>query len=716
MYFRTSTKWIDIQTEITQCVIRAIRVIVAAILMITSVATFVQPELIEDVMDSNIVIDSEVENEKLLGIQSNEHWLVLIVEFDGHPSGVGKNAEHAQTLLMGVDGADDYIDQATASHSSLQITVLDTIYTASSPPSAWGTDTDGNRDVASDGSRPSDLAELVIENIPNETDLSEFDLDNNGHVDRLLILHTARAQESSGKSSDIWSHFQYLSEPIKIGNLSIGHYTMASFQSGLGTIIHEMIHQMGGLDLYDVHDESDTDDWNGVGDFDIMSSGNWNGNGRTPSLPMSATMNLIGYNRSVDAELLGSNVHVNLTPMSAGGTSLSFSISPTETLYMEYRGDIGFDRALPGHGLLVSIVDVYDKTLDRNEVNINPDSPYLRVVEADGNSALYSGSDSGKASDLFKDGAIIGSDEYLIYDAHGRLVNWNVTIISMDSNSIHVHLQWNDTHQNEVLPARSTVELLMNESIPIIFDVNSECIPWISLISSDGRNSKINITSPINGTNIPIELDWIQSSVIGSHGTLDGKIGCGAHTIRIVSIKWSIVAHKIVDSNYEGTIAYADTTSITIPLDVVGNGSRIYSVSIEGALDRICEIDETIILNNDSSINLTINPNGLLTPNMFAEGTIVLMSNDGIRNTVEVKLFTENINNGPFGDYIHPTTLVSILILLLGFTVMPSFSRRTNSGENMLYVRPTLNEEEYYIQNPINTFQDLPIDDLHPDE
>ena len=96
-------------------------------------------------------------------------------------------------------------------------------------------------------------------------------------------------------------------------------------------------------------------------------------------------------------------------------------------------------------------------------------------------------------------------------------------------------------------------------------DVNSECIPWISLISSDGRNSKINITSPINGTNIPIELDWIQSSVIGSHGTLDGKIGCGAHTIRIVSIKWSIVAHKIVDSNYEGTIAYADTTSITIP-------------------------------------------------------------------------------------------------------------------------------------------------------
>ena len=699
--------------------IRAIRVIVAAILMVASVATFIQPELIEDVMDVNVVINSDDDNDELLGIQSDEHWLVLIVEFDGLPSGAGKDAERAEALLMGVNGADDYLEQATASHTSLQITVFDNVYSAQSSPSAWGTDSDGNRDVASDGSRPSDLAELVIRNIPDHADLSDFDLDNNGVVDRLLILHTGSAQESSGTSSDIWSHFQYLPDVITIGNSSIGHYTMASFQSGLGTIIHEMLHQMGGLDLYDVHDESDSDEWNGVGDFDIMASGNWNGNGRTPSLPMSATMNLIGFNRSIDAELLGTNVHVNLTPMSAGGTSLSFSISPTETLYMEYRGDIGFDRHIPGHGLLVSIVDEYDKTLNRNEVNINPDSPYLRVIEADANSGLYTGADSGTASDLFVEDAIIGSDEYLIFDAHGRLVNWNATIISMNPNSIHIHLQWNNSHFSDVLPERSTVELLTNESIQIIFDVDAECIPWTTLISSDDRNSKINISSPINGTNILIDLNWIQPSIVGSHGTLDGKIGCGIHTIRLVIIKWSIVPHKILESNYDGIIPYDESTLVSIPIDLVGNGSRTYTVSIEGALDRICETDESVILNDNGAINLSIDPNGLLTPNMFAEGTIVLTSNDDIRTEIQVKLFTENIQSGPFGDYITPATLASILIFLLGITVLPPFSRKpTISTDDYLYSPEDYLYDNFEIDikhNSINTFQDSPIDDPHQD-
>ena len=302
-------------------------------------------------------------------------------------------------MLMGVDGADDYIDQLTASNSDLEIVISDSIYTAPSTPSAWGTDHNGNRDVASDGSRPSDLASSVIRSIPDDINLNQFDLNNDGTLDRLLMLHTGRPQETSGRSSDIWSHFQFLTDPIQRGNTTISHYTMASFQSGLGTIIHEMIHQMGGLDLYDVHDDYNSEEWNGVGDFDIMSSGNWNGNGRIPSLPMSVTMELIGLDRTVNATLFPSS-HVNLTPMSAGGNSLLFQISPTETVYFEYRGDIGFDRELPGHGLLVSIKDEYQKDMTGNEVNIDPSSPFLRILEADSNSNLVTGSDSGSQSDL----------------------------------------------------------------------------------------------------------------------------------------------------------------------------------------------------------------------------------------------------------------------------------------------------------------------------
>tara|TARA_B100002052_G_scaffold209299_1_gene191348 strand:+ start:4653 stop:6701 length:2049 start_codon:yes stop_codon:yes gene_type:complete len=668
--------------------------------MVASVASYLEPEYIENVLNSNIIVDSDDEKTDLLGIQTNEHWLVMIIEFEGLPSGPGKDAERAEAVLMGVNGADDYLEQATASQSSLEITIVDSIYSAPSSPSAWGTDSDGRRDISSDGSRPSDLAESAIRSIPNEVDLSKFDLDNDGNMDRLLLLHTGRPQETSGRSSDIWSHFQYLSEPIAKGNTTIAHYTMASFQSGLGTIIHEMIHQMGGLDLYDVHDEIESDDWNGVGDFDIMSSGNWNGNGRTPSLPMAATMDLIGLERTVDADILGNNVHINLTPMSAGGNAIKFSISPTESVYMEYRGNVGFDKDLPGHGLLVSIVDVFEKSLNKNEVNINPDSPYLRIVEADGNSALKLGVDSGAQSDLFVQGDKIGSDGYLVYDAHGRLVNWNVTILNISSNSVHLHLQLIDLNENDVLPIRSVVEILENESIPLVFDVQQECIPWISLTSSDGRNARINTNSMINTTNTTVLLDWIQPSIDGSKGTLNGKIGCGEITLRKVVINWAIVPHKIINSYFETFIPYDELSTLTVPTEIIGNGSRIYSVSIEGALDRITETNGTTIITRGSTITLTVDPNGLLTPNMFAEGTIVLLSEENLRSEINVKLYTDSHTNTIYGEYIDPPTLVSILILLLAFTILPSFKSVSQSHNRS-------NNEYEYPSFGANISQDL---------
>ena len=91
-----------------------------------------------------------------------------------------------------------------------------------------------------------------------------------------------------------------------------------------------------------------------------------------------------------------------------------------------------------------------------------------------------------------------------------------------------------------------------------------------------------------------------------------------------------------------------------------------------------------MIISESDTINLTINPNGLLTPNMFAEGTIVLYSEEGKRSDISVTLFTENIRTGPLGEYVDPATLVSILILLLSFTVLPSFTFGKNSQKKQI--------------------------------
>ena len=208
-------------------------------------------------------------------------------------------------------------------------------------------------------------------------------------------------------------------------------------------------------------------------------------------------------------------------------------------------------------------------------------------------------------------GDIIGSEGYTIYDAHGRLVNWNVTVINVNPNSIEIKIQYDLDSKNDVLPDRSTIELLDHESIELIFDIESNCIPWISLISSDNRNPRINISSETSGKNISISLDWVQTSIIGSSGTLTGIIGCGDITFRNVIIKWAIVPHMMINSEFETNIPYDLSTPLSIPLDIVGEGDRIYTVTIEGPLDRIATIENSIVLSHDSNFNITINPNGL---------------------------------------------------------------------------------------------------------
>ena len=66
-------------------------------------------------------------------------------------------------------------------------------------------------------------------------DLSQWDINGDGVIDRLLVLHSGNAQESGGPSDSIWSHFSNLMNPVNIGQWKIQHYTISSMESGLGT-------------------------------------------------------------------------------------------------------------------------------------------------------------------------------------------------------------------------------------------------------------------------------------------------------------------------------------------------------------------------------------------------------------------------------------------------------------------------------------------------
>ena len=665
---------------------RTIRVIFAALILLSAGFVHLNPETIETLLQDVVTPDEQSDDIPLVGLQDEENWLVVIIEFPQLPTGPGKDIERVESILTGIDGADDYISEMSGGTSSLSVTILNTTYTADSPPSAWGTDTDGSRDVASDGSRPSDLAQDAVINSLNGIDLDPYDLNSDGIMDRLLFIHTGRAQEVSARSSDIWSHFQRFTEPITIDEHEIHHYTMASFQSGLGTILHEMLHQMGALDLYDVHDLSSDSDWNGVGDWDIMASGNWNGNGRIPALPMAATLDLIGVDRTIALDPTMGVMEINLTAMSAGGRAVTLQISPNESVYVENRADYGFDRNLPGSGILVSIRDDYGKDLDRNEVNTDPDTAYLRLVEADGDDALLRGIDSGSQNDPFGLSTTFGNDGILIHDRHGRLVDWNITVQSVSTDSIEIKYQPGLLRAHDVLPPRNPIELLPSESIPII--VEEGCNLTVDLLSTDGR--EVTLASD------PTRLEWTNTSVSGTKGYIRGDMAC-ADSIFEVNIDWRIVPHRISDSSFEQIIAHDELTSVVIPLEYDGDGQRSYDVSVEGPLERIYAGPMNVDLTPNEPIQLDINPKDLLTPNMYAEGTLHLTSEGGDVATIDIVLYTSSNQFEGIGWIDSQADIVAILLILLAMSILPSRKenhqlQRGNSPES---IHESLRSEEY---------------------
>ncbi|MFL2970129.1 MAG: hypothetical protein ACJZ63_04560, partial [Candidatus Poseidoniaceae archaeon] len=241
--------------------------LVIALLIVSSWA-FINGEQIDDWVRDN-QLSSDESAETLLEIQEEERWLVLVADFPSQRASEAWGVNQAQNMLD--DIARSYIEQLTDGQTNLTIVVHQEVATASEDVGRYGSDFEGNRDTDSAGNfLPLDLAEEVVLDLASSINWSQFDLNGDDEVDRLLILHTTKGQEETpAQSEKIWSHFTHFETPLDVGDgLSVGHYTMASLRtgsSGMGTVLHEMLHQMGALDLYPVHDSSLDTDWHGVG-------------------------------------------------------------------------------------------------------------------------------------------------------------------------------------------------------------------------------------------------------------------------------------------------------------------------------------------------------------------------------------------------------------------------------------------------------------------
>ena len=652
--------------------------LVQAFVFFSAAAWFwVNDDTVEAWLEQQLIIEEDSDI-PLVGLQPAEHWLVVVVDFPGHPAGEAWGTDEAENLLL--QAAQPYIEQVSGGASTLSIHVHPTVVRAGNDLAAYGAD-DASKDTDASGNfLPAALAEEVVLAIKDEVIWDDFDLNADGFVDRLLILHSTKGQEESpGTTNRIWSHFTEFESVLDLPNdKKAGHYTMASLQtgsSGVGTMLHEMLHQMGAVDLYPVHDEGAYQSWKGPGDWDIMASGNWNGGGRWPALPTAASLELINAPR-IDALVLEwpeqaskpcIGPTVEFEGMSEGGRAVKIQIAPREFVFIEYRSDSGYDQRLPGHGILVTYQDLSVGNFEQNELNTNPELPWLKVIEADGTNDLINGANQGEQSDVFGHNMSFGADGIHIRTHDGLLVHWTATVkVANESASVVFHADDCSPTFTVDLPDHGAT-LLANDDLTVEIDGAGDCTA--QLVATDGRQVALVME---NGEE---RLRFGTPGMANTLSNIRGSITCGNRT---VDVDYTVhVMNRIPTLQpFEGIIEPYETTMLTVPLESMGEGDQSLTVIIDGPLGRVAEAPNAVNL-NDEFIVINIVPNGLLTDNMLVHGTVTLMTEQGNSWSLDVELQAVDSEDEWNLLWLQPNIVLALLASLMGLFALLATRTKT---------------------------------------
>lgn len=221
--------------------------------------------------------------------------------------------------------------------------------------------------------RASDALKEACSLLDNEIDFKRYDSDNDGSVDMILMYYAGHNQAEGGGTSTIWPHQGYASG--RFDGKKLNRYFCTSElrgasgiqMCGIGPTTHEFGHALGLPDFYDSNYEENGQD-GGLYSFSLMSDGPYNNNGCTPPYLNSEERMLLGWGG--EQTPITARGTLTLAPVQDGVAYRTETTMAGEYFVYECRTKTGWDRYIPGGGLLVYHVD------KSNRESLNPSSQW----------------------------------------------------------------------------------------------------------------------------------------------------------------------------------------------------------------------------------------------------------------------------------------------------------------------------------------------------
>ena len=253
-----------------------------------------------------------------------------------------------------------------------------------------------------------------IANANYAVDFTRYDNDSDGYVDFVYIIYAGKGEADGGAANTIWPHSWDVYSAAASGYASFSksqYYARATFdgkrvlnyacsgeidgqtgkRAGIGTIVHEYSHVIGLPDLYDIDYGQNYENEATPGAWHVMDGGSYNNDGNTPPNYSIYDKYFLGWKTPINLGATAKNLSLNAAGTAgyegyqiATNNSLLSATSTDPVYYIENRQQSGWDKHLPGHGLVIWKLMYNPTAWNNNGPNATPGTIRYAVVSASG--------------------------------------------------------------------------------------------------------------------------------------------------------------------------------------------------------------------------------------------------------------------------------------------------------------------------------------------